>query len=514
MTRQSYRILHIEDDAADIAVVSRLLRRVRDFDVEVVAKQTPDAGLKELMESEVDCVLLDYRLGATDGLAVLSRIRHINPYVPIVFVTGEGNEYVAIEALRRGAQEYQVKSSLTSRSLQQAIQSALRISKQERLLEQQRRELIDFVSVVAHDLQQPLCAVKGNIELVRDFYSANLDPAGQEFIHSAVRMTERMSRMIDSLLSYARAGGGQRQRQPVDLNRVMENVVSSLSELIRSRSAEVVVSPLPTAMGDESTLTQLLQNLVANGIKFTEKKPRIEVTGTIEEGECVVQVRDNGIGIPADHTETIFEPFKRLHSRKRFEGSGIGLATCRRIVENHDGRIGVESIEGEGTMFWFAVPARSEQQAGGPRILIADSEESSLRRLAAALEGGGYETTSARKLLDVARVLQDSEVDLLITDVRLADGSCVDLIHEARQREPAPAVLALSGGTETESPGHLLALAHQAGANGVLSKPVSEERLLETVAKLLKEKENEAAVATITADTPAPGLKSAGEGVS
>ncbi len=503
MTRQSYRILLIEDDAADIALVSRLLGRIRDFDLDIVAKQTPEAGLKELLAGHFDCVLLDYRLGQTDGLAVLPRIRKQRPFAPVVFVTGEGNEYVAIEALKRGAQEYQVKSSVTSRSLQQAIQSAIRIAQQEHMIAQQRQELVDFVSVVAHDLQQPLCAVKGNIELVRDFYGASLDPTGQEFVHSAIRLTVRMSRMIDALLDYARAGGAHQRHRPLNLNSVMENVLSSLSELIRSKEAEVIVSKLPPAVGDEATMTQLLQNLVANAIKFTEQKPRVEVTGAIEEGECVVQVRDNGIGIPLEQAQTIFEPFKRLHSRKRFEGSGIGLATCRRIVENHDGRIGVESVEGEGSTFWFAVPAQAQQSELGGRVLVADTTADATEDIVEMLDNNGYETVTAAQPEDIRRLLDDEKIDLVVTDVHLGGESCVDLIREIRSRNHAPAVLAVSAGADSESPGHFLALAHEAGANAVMSRPCGSERLLKTVAKLLKQSDQPAVQSETASGEPA-----------
>ncbi len=486
MAGQSYRVLHIEDDPADIVVVSRLLGRVQNFDVELIAKQTPEAGLAELAENGAHCVLLDYRLGATDGLSVLSSIREAYPSIPVVFVTGEGNEYVAIEAMRRGAQGYQVKSSLTSKSLKQAIESAMKIAEQERLLEDQRQELVEFVSVVAHDLQQPLCAVKGNIELIRDFYGANLDASGREFVDTAVRMTVRMSQMIESLLSYARAGRAQTQRQPVDLNRVMDNVLTSLSELIRQRSAEVLVNPLPLAMGDEPALTQLLQNLVANAIKFCEQRPRVEVTGALEESECVIQVHDNGIGVPSDKTSMIFEPFQRLHSRKRFEGSGIGLATCRRIVKKHGGRIGVESTPGEGSMFWFAIPARKKSASRQPRILIADGEPGLASSIESALRREGYETVTVGTTNDAARILDGEPVDLVIADVNLAGDSGADLIRGLRRRPSSPPVLALSGGSAMESPGVVLARARDAGAEGVLPLQFPQERLLEIVNELLR----------------------------
>lgn len=485
MNRSSYQVLLIEDDPADIAAISGMLHRIRNLNMKLTAKRTAAEGIQEIADANPDCVLLDYRLGETDGLDVLSQIRSQDEDVPVVFVTGEGNEYVAVEALRRGAQEYQVKSALTSKSLRQSIQSAVRIADQERLLRNQRRELEEFVSVVAHDLQQPLCAVKGNIELVRDFCSDGLDPSGREFISSAIRMTVRMSSMIDSLLSYARAGRQPSGRHPVDLNQIVEQVKNSLGELIRTRSARIDVGPLPTALADEASMHQLLQNLVANGIKFSEEQPHIEISGTLDDDECVIQVRDHGIGIAADQTDTIFGPFKRLHSRKRFEGSGIGLATCRRIVENHGGRIGVESEPGEGSSFWFALPARKESQAAGPRILIADGEAEVVRQIAAALERDGFETLSASSVQSATEILEHNTVDLLIADVSLAGENGGDLIGDVCKTAGRPSVLAMSGGSRTESPGSLLARAREAGARGVLSKPFDMERLIGAVRSVM-----------------------------
>lgn len=474
----------IEDDGADVAVISRLLGRVRDLEIELAVEYQADSGIRKAVEDPPDCILLDYRLGNTDGLDVLATLHAEIPDVPVVFVTGEGNEYVAIEALRRGAQEYLVKSSITSNSLKQALQTSMRAAQQQKALRRQRRELEEFVSVVAHDLQQPLCAVKGNIELVRDFYADKLDGPGMEFIESGIRMTTRMSGMIDSLLSYARAGRPQQMQHPVDLNRVAEQVRSSLGELIRSRSARVEFDQLPTAVGDEVSIHQLLQNLVANGIKFSEDEPHIEITGAVEEGECVVQVRDHGIGIPPDQTDTIFAPFKRLHSRKRFEGSGIGLATCRRIVENHGGRIGVESTLGEGSIFWFALPARAEKSGHGPSVLIADSESDVVQQITAALELDGCEVFSASSSGDAANFLEQTPVDLVIADVGLAEDNGVDLVRRLHTAMGSPPVLAMSGGNDRESPGSLLARAREAGAEGVLPKPLDIDRLIMAVHKL------------------------------
>ena len=405
----------------------------------------------------------------------------------MVFVTGEGNEAVAVEALRRGAQEYLVKSYLSQERLQRAVLSAARAVDNERSMRRKQQELEEFVSVVAHDLQQPLCAIKGNVELLRDFYGSQMDAQGREFVDSAVRMASRMSQMIEALLGYARVGRASRRHQPVDFNRVTEAALSALSELIRSRSAVIEVGPLPTAMGDDILLTQLLQNLLANAIKFSEGPPHIEVSGSREGTDCIVRVKDHGIGIPADKLEEIFLPFKRLHSHHRFEGSGIGLATCRRIVENHMGQIGVESAEGSGSTFWFALPALPEELERHARVLVADDEVDIVRVVVAALERQGYEACSALSCREAAEILRRESVDLLISDVAFPGEDGLALIREAVRHESAPAVLAISGGDQTESPGSLLVLARRAGAKQVLAKPFDLDHLLRAVRVLLDE---------------------------
>lgn len=485
METKPLKILLIEDQEADAAAIQRLLERAPELSVDLVTRDSATGGLAELFCNGADCVLLDYRLGNVDGLETLSKIRGQGVDSPVVFVTGEGSEDVAVDALRRGAQEYLVKSHLNQERLRRSILNATRSVENERRMRQKQQELEEFVSVVAHDLQQPLCAIKGNVELLRDFYGGQLDRQGREFVESAVRMSTRMSQMIEALLGYARVGRASRRHRPVDFNRAAEAALSSLSELIRARSAVVEVGELPTAMGDEILLTQLLQNLVANAVKFCEDEPRVEITGGLEGSNCLVQVRDHGIGIPADKLEEIFAPFKRLHSHQRFEGSGIGLATCRRIVENHMGRIGVRSEEGAGSTFWFTVPAFQQEATRHARVLIADDEEEIVRLTAAALELHGYETCTATSCRDAAEILSREAVDLMIADVNFPGEDGLAFIRETQRGASPPPILAISGGGATESPGSLLYQARCAGASRVLSKPFDMDKLLRAVRVLI-----------------------------
>ena len=333
---------------------------------------------------KTDCLLLDYRLGEHDGLEMLASIRTLGNDVPIIVLTGAGNEAVAVEAMKRGAQDYMIKDVvapevMTPKALYRAITNAIEKVRLKRLVAEKQRELEAFVSVASHDLKTSLCAVRNNLEVILDFYRDKpLDAEGNEFLVAAVRTVDRMTKMLDSLLEYSRAGRSAKALGPVDLKSCMKSVVENLQALIEETQARVIVGPMPPAVaGDEVALVQLLQNLIFNGIKFASREPVVVKVASRREGDqWRISVEDNGIGIDAQHHAAIFAPFKRLHSRQEFDGSGIGLATCRRIVDQHSGQLWVESAVGQGATFHFTLP---DAPADG-----LDSEEPAASRAAPA----------------------------------------------------------------------------------------------------------------------------------
>ena len=252
-----------------------------------------------------------------------------------------------------------VREVMTSKALYRAITNAIEQVRLTRLVAEKQRELEAFVSVASHDLKTPLSSVRNNLEVILDFYRDKpLDAQGNEFLVAAVRMVGRMTKMLDSLLEYSRAGRSAKALGPVDLKSCMTSVVKNLKALIEETQAKVIVGLMPPPVaGDEDALVQLLQNLVSNGIKFRRREPVVvKVTSRREGDRWRISVEDNGIGIDAQHHAAIFAPFKRFHSRKEFDGSGIGLATCKRIVDQHGGQLGVDSAVGQGATFHFTLP--------------------------------------------------------------------------------------------------------------------------------------------------------------
>ena len=224
-------------------------------------------------------------------------------------------------------------------------------------LERSNLELEQFAYVASHDLKEPLRMVTSFSQLLAQRYKGKLDPDADEFIGYIVDGARRMDGLINDLLDFSRVASQGRPFAPTDLNSVVENVLHDLSVTIREEGAEVEVGPLPTVMADDSQMAQLFQNLIANAIKFHGDDPmRIEIRAERCDGEYKISVRDNGIGILPEYFEKIFVIFQRLHTRENYEGTGIGLAICRRIVERHGGRLWVESEVGKGSTFFFTIP--------------------------------------------------------------------------------------------------------------------------------------------------------------
>lgn len=225
-------------------------------------------------------------------------------------------------------------------------------------LESSNLKLQQFAYIAAHDLQAPLRSIKGFALMLQNELKGQLGTQGDTWLNHLLHSTQRMQTLIQDLLAYSQVDSHGREFEPTDFCQLFDDIVVTLDAAIRDSGAEITRDKLlPVVQGDRSQLGQLLQNLVSNGIKYCgSKAPQVHVGARREEGQWIIAVRDNGIGIPEDEQQGIFELFRRLHTQQEYPGTGIGLAVCRRVVQRHGGRIWVESEPGRGSVFYFSLP--------------------------------------------------------------------------------------------------------------------------------------------------------------
>ena len=237
-------------------------------------------------------------------------------------------------------------------------QTALVLSEQTEALERSNRDLQQFAYVASHDLQEPLRMVSSYVKLLERRYKGRLDADADDFIGFAVDGAARMQRMIQDLLSYSRVGTLGSPPSRTDALEVFRQVVANLRVAMEESGARITHDPLPVVEADPSQLSQLFQNLIANAIKFRrEIPPVIHISAEREDRFWVFSVQDNGIGFDTTFVDRIFTIFQRLHTRKDYPGTGMGLAICKKIVERHGGSMRVESEPGLGSTFYFSLPA-------------------------------------------------------------------------------------------------------------------------------------------------------------
>ncbi len=220
-------------------------------------------------------------------------------------------------------------------------------------------ELEQFAYVATHDLQEPLRAVASCVQLLQKRYEGQLDARADEFITHAVDGTKRMQTLINDLLAYSRISTHAQVFASTNCEMVLHEVLANLMVASAESSATVTHDALPTVNGDATQLAQLFQNLIGNALKFRgERPPKIHVGAVRKDGEWRFTVADNGIGMEPQYFERVFLVFQRLHTRKEYQGTGIGLAICKKVVERHGGRIWAESEPGQGSTFCFTIPER------------------------------------------------------------------------------------------------------------------------------------------------------------
>ena len=229
-------------------------------------------------------------------------------------------------------------------------------------LERSNAELQQFAYIASHDLQEPLRMVSSFMQLLQRQYKENLDDKAHQYVEYAVDGANRMSLMINDLLQYSRVKTKGKELSPVDGADALDMALSNLKSAIEDSSAAINVSPLPTVMADRLQLVSLFQNLVGNAIKYGKPgvPPVVGISARQDGRQYVFSISDNGIGIPPEFHERIFSVFQRLHGTESYEGTGIGLAICEKIVTRHGGRIWLESEEGKGATFNFTLKALPE----------------------------------------------------------------------------------------------------------------------------------------------------------
>jgi len=220
-------------------------------------------------------------------------------------------------------------------------------------------DLEQFAFIASHDLREPLRMVSAYMGMLERRFGPMIGPEGAEYIGYAKEGAQRMDRLVLDLLEFSRVGRMEEALEPVPLDEVLDGVIANLSPSIGECGARVErPAPLPAIPAVRGEMAQLFQNLIGNAVKYRDRsRPLVvQVSARQEEGQWVIAVADNGIGISPEFSERIFRIFQRLHTRDRFEGTGIGLAICKRIVERHGGRIRVDSVLGEGAVFSFTLP--------------------------------------------------------------------------------------------------------------------------------------------------------------
>lgn len=373
-TQPSVSILIVDDDSTKRFALKTILAPLGEHVVE--ASSGADA-LRQLLRGEFAVVLLDVRMPMMDGFetAQLIRQRPRSELTPIIFVTaldqaetdmGRGYDLGAVDFVFAPVVPAILRAKVgVFVELYRAQQELRRYRSQLEMLVEERttaltavnRELEAFSYSVSNDLRAPLLAFDGLSQALLEDYGGRLDKKAKEYLLRMRRASQRMTSVFDGLQSLFRLTSGEIHREQIDMTTLAREIVDEVRTENPDREVKVQVADGMTASGDKRMLRILLANLITNAWKFSslEVEPKVEVGNEIVDGEPRMFVRDNGVGFDMIYAHRLFGAFQRLHSQSDFPGAGIGLATARRIVNRHGGRIWAEGAVGEGATFYFAI---------------------------------------------------------------------------------------------------------------------------------------------------------------
>jgi CheY-like chemotaxis protein len=499
---EAVKILLIDDSEDDRFLYKRCLQKSVGTSYAVSETASGEDGLARIEKEPFACVLLDYSLPGRNGVEILKRIRAKHPFVPVVILTGLGNEKVAVAAMQEGAQNYISKSTIDPQTLAHVIQVAIRHCGMQSRIFEQRETLELFARALSHDLKEPVRTIRTLLDLMDA--EASSEGKVKEHFQSIRYAAERLNGLMETVQIYTRLDASEPTNGEVcDVTLLVEAAKENIGYLIRGRQAGITCRPLPRISINREQGVQIFQNLLGNAIQNCAATPRIVISATEAPDHWQFRVSDNGPGIGKGDAEKLFKPFNRM-SRHDLQGPGLGLATCRRILELHGGKIWCETEIGKGAEFIFTVPkvdtpdtigavgislssAKARNDAAGRRVatlLMVDDDEmfielaqmmliESNRLQCRVLVAHDGEEALAR--------LHDTEIDLVLLDINMPRMDGFELLQRMRAEKLLDRVAVVMCSTSNYEKD--ISRAKELGACGYLTKPPDFGRL-----KLILEK--------------------------
>ncbi len=355
-------VIIVDDDLGDRALLKRLINRSNSSSSIVEAQSIEDAMSTEV--HDVDVIFLDNVFPARSGLGAISSFRTRWPRAAIFFMTGQGDEEIAKSAIKSGATDYIPKSAINANAMDRLLTNGVRAAREDWKLVEQRNDLRIFSEVLIHDLKAPIRAAAQLSEQIEEDYSDGDLDGVLEGVRLLRKSSTQMMEMIVSLSDHVRFDR-EIEAGPFAPGDLIDRALTAVGIDVTDSGARVSIDvddACEVVHCNAPQIAQVIQNLVANAIKFSgSKAPDIRITVTLSErNEAVFEVRDQGIGISEEFRERVFEPFKRVPGNTGVQGTGLGLATCRKNILRHGGRIWCDALDGPGTIFKFSLPANGQ----------------------------------------------------------------------------------------------------------------------------------------------------------